>query len=136
MNKVFVRLHGEGVKSTNGSNLKLTAKLFLGKEGDNPYAAPTGFLKFACSLRETEVEQTEQCLQCMKDGLRTIGSIVTRVDKGGRRYTFLNFLKLNATVGFKYILEGGMDQFLKDYMDGKFQVAFTLEELVEEAMNA
>jgi hypothetical protein len=121
MNKVFLRLHGANAKSTKGgSNENLTAKQFLGKEGNRCYSTPDAFVKFAERLREPEVEQLDGAFECMQNGDRTIGAIVTRVDKGGRPYTFVNFLKSNATV---------------DYMDGQFKVGFTLDELVEEAMN-
>lgn len=136
MNNVFKRLHGANAKSTkSGSSTVLTAKQFLGKEGDKSYSNPDAFVKFAENLREPEVEQLDGAFECMQNGDRTIGSIVTRFDKADRPYTFVNFLKSNATIGFKYILDGNMKQFLKDYMDGQFKVGFTLEELVEEAMN-
>ncbi|SFS98538.1 hypothetical protein SAMN04487890_107282 [Mucilaginibacter polytrichastri] len=131
-----MRLHGANAKSTKGgSSIVLTAKQFLGKEGDKPYSNPDEFVKFAERLREPEIEQLDGVFECMQNGDRTIGSIVTRLDKADRPYTFVNFLKSNATVGFKYILEGNMKQFLKDYMDGQFKVGFTLDQLVEEAMN-
>jgi hypothetical protein len=136
MNKIFLKLNGTtSVPKVSGSTRLVTAKGFLGKDGSTGYFKPDELLDYARSLREPEIEQADQTFQCVNAGLRTTGSFVTRVDKGGRQYTYLTFNKINASVGLKVILEGGMKQFINDYQDGKISIDFTLEQLVEEAMN-
>jgi len=137
MNKVFLKLNGSSTAPrSSGSTVVITAKQFLGKEGDKPYCSPEKLVDYAKSLREPEVEQLDQTVVCMNAGLRTIGTVTTRRDKGGRMYSYLNFVKINATVGLKVILEAGMKELIADYQDGKIIIGFTLEELVEEAMNS
>ena len=136
MNKFFKRLHSATATTTASSNIKiLSVKECLGLEGEQSYFEPNDLVTYAQSLREVEIEQLEQGFDCMQKGLRNIGSIVTRTDKGGRSYAYINFVKLNATVGIKFILESGMKKFILDYQDGKFRPGFSLEELVEEAIN-
>lgn len=136
MNKVFLKLNGTSlVPKSAGSTIVITAKQFLGKEGDKQYCNPDKLVDYAKSLREPEVDQLDETIACMQAGLRTIGTTSRRVDKGGRSYAYLNFVKINATVGLKVILEAGMQQLISDYQDGKIAIGFTLEELIEEAMN-
>jgi hypothetical protein len=136
MNKVFLKLNGRVESPRAGGNTAvITAKMFLGKEGNTKYCDSEQLVKYASSLREPEVDQLDQTIDCMKAGIRTIGTTSRRVDKGGRSYAYLNFAKINATVGLKVILEAGMQQLIADYQDGKIVIGFTLEELVEEAMN-
>ena|ERR1700744_5584728 len=136
MNKIFLKLNGTSiVPKASGNTVFITAKHFLGKEGNTSYCSPEKLVEYAKSLREPEIEQLDQAVACMNAGLRTIGTVTTRTDKGGRLYSYLNFVKINATVGLKVILEAGMKQLIADYQDGKIVIGFTLEELVEEAMN-
>jgi hypothetical protein len=136
MNKIFLKLNGTSIVPTgSGSTVVITAKHFLGKEGGKTYCSPAKLVDYAKSLREPEIEQLDQAIVCMNAGLRTIGTVTTRRDKGGRMYSYLNFVKINATVGLKIILEAGMKDLIADYQDGKIVIGFTLEELVEEAMN-
>jgi hypothetical protein len=136
MKHIFNRLHGTTNQTSDGNKPVLSAKQFLGKDEGLNYFKPETFVKYAKSLRPQEIEQLGQVFTGMKDGLRIVGSQLTRTDKGGRPYTYLNANRVNATIGAKFILEDGMGDFLKDYMDGKFIVGFTLEELVEEALNS
>lgn len=137
MIKSYLKLHGSTLEEVlNGNRPTLTAKQFLGKEEGQSYFKQSGeFVTFAKTLRPREVEQLDQLFVSMKEGLQIVGSLETRKDKGGRDYAFVNTRRANATTGSKFILEGGMVPFLKDYMDGKFIIGFTLEELIEEAMN-
>ncbi len=137
MNKVFLKLNGtDEVPRGGGNTIVITAKQFLGIEGNKKYCDPEKLVQYAKSLRESEVDQLDQTIVCMQAGIRTIGTTITRVDKGGRNYAYLNFAKINATVGLKVILEAGMKELIGDYQDGKIAVGFTREELVEEAMNS
>ncbi|RYY49280.1 MAG: hypothetical protein EOO06_07575 [Chitinophagaceae bacterium] len=137
MNNIYQRLQSAKTTSLpNGAKAILTPKQFLGIEGSNSYFSVEEFLIYAQSLREVEVEQLDQCIDCMRSGLRMVGAIITRMDKGNRPYSQVKFIKLNANVELKVILEGGMKQFIIDYQDGKFLPGFSLEELVEEATNA
>jgi hypothetical protein len=136
MNKLFLKLQGASVVTTSsGNKVILTARQFLGLDGGEAYFTPDQLLTYAKSLRDIEVEQGEQVFSCMQAGLRMVGAIITRQDKVGRPYSYLNFIKLNATVGLKLILEHGMKKFILDYQDNKFAVGFSLEELIEEATN-
>jgi len=133
--KIYSMLHEKEIMTAlNGGKPTLTTKQFLGKEEGQSYFKPADFIQFAKSLRPQEVEQLEQILSAMQEGLRIVGSLAKRTDKGGRTYVYLNTNRTNATIGAKLILEEGTNIFLKDYMDGKFVVGFTLEELVEEAL--
>ena len=137
MNKIFLKLNGaQGAPKAAGNTPVISAKQFFGIEGGKQYCQPGMFISYAKSLRENEIEQLEQFIDCMNDGLRTIGTVTTRRDKGGRQYSYLNFVKINATVGIKVILEAGMKQLISDYQDGKIAIDFTLEQLVEEALNS
>ncbi|WP_183578743.1 hypothetical protein HDF18_22640 [Mucilaginibacter sp. X5P1] len=137
MNKLYLRLQSASVVTLpSGNKVILTARKFLGLDGSEGYFSPSQLLTYAQSLREIEVDQIEQVFTCMKNGLRMAGAIVTRPDKAGRPYSYLSFIKLNATVGLKLILEHGMKQFVLDYQDNKFAVGFSFEELIEEALNA
>ena len=137
MKDLFKHLHGSTIdEALNGGRPRLTAKQFLGKEDGTAYFKPEEFILYAKSLRPQEIEQLGQVVDGMKEGLRIVGNVAKRTDKGGRAYTYLNTSRVNATVGAKLILEAGIVNFLKDYMDGKFVAGFTLEELVEEALKA
>jgi hypothetical protein len=132
---IYDKLH-EGSGTGSGSNLKLTAGQFLGKEPNvMGYTTPASFLVYAKSLRPQEVEQLEQAFNHFKDGSRIIGSLVTRTDRSKRVYQHPAFLKGNSQPGCKIILESGMKEFLTDYMAGNVAISFTLEELIEEALN-
>ena len=133
--KIYDKLHEtEILNALNGGKPTLTPKQFLGKEEGTRYFTSEAFIAFAKSLRPQEVDQLDQVFSSMKEGLRVVGSLVKRKDKGGRDYTYLNTNRVNATIGAKFILEQGMTSFLEDYMNGKFIVGFTLEELIDEAM--
>jgi len=123
------------VEALNGGRPTLTAKQFLGKEEGPSYFKPEAFVQFAKSLRPKEISELQEVFTGMAEGLRIGGSIAARTDRGGRKYAFVTVNRTNANTGGKYILEGGTIPFLKDYVDGKFVIDFTLEQLVEEAMN-
>lgn len=113
----------------------LTAKQFLGKEPGTAYFKPQELVTFAKSLRPREIADLQTVLTGFTDGSRVGGTVAARSDKGGRQYAFITINRANANTGGKYILEGGMVPFLNDYMNGKFIINFTLEQLVEEALN-
>ena len=137
MNDSFKRIHSASLEEAlNGNRPKLSAQQFLGKNSGTNYFTTDAFLSYAQSLREQEVEQLERVFEAMQGGLRVVGSIVPRTDKGKRQYIFVTFVRPNAGVGYKFILEGGMSKLLQDYMDGKFVLGFTLSELVDEAMSS
>ncbi|GAB3915368.1 hypothetical protein [Mucilaginibacter boryungensis] len=134
---IYNKLHGETIAALlNDGRPKLTAKQFLGKDGTNAYYNNETLLSFVKTLRPQEISEMQEILKGMSEGLRIVGTIASRTDKGGRRYAYLNLQHVNANTGGKFILEDGTTRFLNDYMNGKFVVGFTLEELVEEAMNA
>lgn len=135
MSRLFSRLH-EGEQPKGPSRI-MTASQFLGKDPNvKGVSTPEAFLAYGRSLREAEIDQLEQFFGFVKDGVRVIGSIVTRRDKGNRSYQHPNFLMGNATIGTKLILECGMREFLLDYIAGNVSISFTLEELIAEAMNS
>ncbi len=131
--KIYNKLHQEtGGKGPQG----LTARQFLNKEPNvKGYSHPTLFLEHLKSLRPPELEQQEQLFDFCKNGVRIIGSAITRLDRSNRSYQHPTFLTGNTQTGCKVILEAGMKEFLLDYRAGKVTINFTLEELVEEAMN-
>ncbi|MGN6177839.1 MAG: hypothetical protein ACTHNW_01585 [Mucilaginibacter sp.] len=122
-------------EALNGGRPTLTARQFLGKEEGISYFKPPELIAFAKTLRPNEISALETIFEGMADGCRVGGTIASKKDKGGRRYAFVTMDRANANSGGKYILEGGMVQLLKDYMNAKFVIGFTLEELVEEALN-
>lgn len=136
MKEIYAKLHAVEIeKVMNGGRPTLTAKQFLGKEGSHVYYDATSFLTYAKSLRPNELTDLSQVMTFMNEGLRFTGSLAPRQDKGGRRYVWCSANRTNSTTGAKLILEKGTTKFLEDYVNGKFVVGFTLEELIEEAMN-
>ena len=134
MNRIFLKLKSVNPKS--GSTLELTVKQWLNRDPEvKGYSTAEAFIPYAESLRESEVEQLDQCFTNFKNGLRIVGNLVTRLDKANRPYQHPGFLQGNATIGCKVILEAGMKEFLQDYIAGKVSIKFTLEELIEEALN-
>jgi hypothetical protein len=130
---IYNKLHQD---SGGKANRGLTAKQFLSKEPNvKGYSNPTLFLEYLKSLRPPELEQTEQFFDFCKRGVRIIGSVVTRTDRSNRSYQHPAFLDGNTQTGCKVILEAGMKEFLQDYRSGKVSINFTLDELVEDAMN-
>lgn len=123
----------EGEDHSGNSN-EVTAKQFLGVDKGKSYTTPTQIISYCRSLREPEVKQLEKCFKCYKDGLRIISSSTPSIDKGGRNYIFVNFLKPKGTIGVKLILEAGMEEMLDDYLEGKVIIKFSLKDLVEEAL--
>lgn len=122
--------------SQGGAQAKLTAKQFLSKDPKvKGYTTPDAFLTYGKSLRPSEVEQLEQGFSFIKDKVKIIGSLTTRPDRSHRSYAHPTFLHGNAQQGCKIILEAGMKEFLQDYIKGNVAIGFTLEELIEEAMN-
>ncbi len=131
---LFNKLHG-GSEGSGRGRTQVTAKSFLGKEEGPNYSTSDNFLKYAKSLREHEVEQLDQFFGFVKDEVQIIGSLITRQDKGNRKYQHPEFNLMNSKQGVKIIMEAGMANFIKDYQKGKIYIDFTLEELVEEALN-
>ena len=109
-------------------------KQFLGLEGEQGYIAPTTLLSYCRSLREGELKQKAIFYQSIKDRLRILDCSIPKEDKGGRLYTFIGFKKPLGNVNVKLILESGMDKVLDDYLNGKLEINFTLEELITEAL--
>ncbi|WP_423149205.1 hypothetical protein [Rubrolithibacter danxiaensis] len=132
--KLFNKLHGGSEGSGHDGSL-ITAKVFLGKEDGTNYFTAKGFVEYAKSLREHEVEQLEQFFEFVKNGHRIVGTLITRKDKAGRPYQHPPFHMAKSSQGVKVITEGGMAVFIKDYQEGRITINFTLEELIEEALN-
>ena len=132
MEDLYEHLHG--ATSKDGRPI-LTARQLLGKEEGIAYFNSANALIYIRSLRPAELSDFGQVLSFMREGLRIVGNLSPRKDRGKRMYIYPNAQSENATVGAKYILEGGSIPFFKDYCDRKFVINFTLEELVEEAMN-
>lgn len=131
--RIFNTLHGG---SQGSGRDPITAKEFLGKEGSRKYPSSIeAFLTYCKSLRELEIEQLEQFFSNVKAGRRYIGTIVTRMDKGNRPYKYITFNNLGGNRGVKVVVNEWMNKFINDYYDHKIQIDFTLEQLVEEAMN-
>ncbi len=116
-------------------NLKLSVRECLGFEGKRQYFAPIELITYLRSLREIEIDQLEEGLKYMNEGIRLTGTISKRKDKGNRYYGYLNFVKAKATVGIKIIMEAGMERFIAEYIAGNFIPDFTLEELADAALN-
>lgn len=131
---IFYKLHGGSKGSGRGRTL-VTVKSFLGKEEGPSYSNSEKFLNYGKSLREHEIEQLEQFFGFVKEEVQIIGSLITRQDKGNRKYQHPEFNLMNSKQGVKIIVEAGMADFIKDYQKGKIYIDFTLEELIEEAMN-
>lgn len=131
---LYSKLHG-GSKVSGRGRTQVTAKSFLGKEEGPNYSNCEKFLTYGKSLREHEVEQLDQFFGFVKEGVQIIGSLITRQDKSNRMYHHPEFNLMNSKQGVKIILEAGMAEFIKDYQKGKIYIDFTLEELIEEAMN-
>lgn len=113
----------------------LTAKEALGKEGHRHYFQANQLLAYLQSLRQNECDFLESLILEMHTNAKLADTGTTRFDKGNRPYKFYEINKNNGRKGFKVILESGMKNFFEDYINGKFSINFTLEELHEEAMN-
>lgn len=134
MNKLFLKLNGEGSKEV--ASHVITVSQWLNKDPKvKGYSDPETVILYAKSLRAQEIEQLEQFFNYVRNGVRIIGSLVTRKDRSNRSYQHPTFLNGRSSTGTKVILEAGMKDFLNDYMEGKVSINFTLEELVEEALN-
>ena len=131
---LYSKLHGGSQGSNLNQNL-VTAKAYLGKETGSNYSTPEKFVSYAKSLREHEVEQLQQFFDFVKNGKRIVGTLIGRKDRAGRPYLHPSFHMANSSQGVKVIIEGGLGAFIKDYQEGKVTIDFTLEELVEEALN-
>jgi hypothetical protein len=132
MRNITERLHGSDRK--DGRPL-LTARQFLGKDEGLSYFKPDRFIAYAKSLKPREINNLRVIFEGMSEGLSIVGDLSSREDKGGRSYKYPEFRSANAQSGAKLIMEDGMIPFLKDYMNAKFIVGFTVDELVEEALN-
>lgn len=131
---LFDILHGDSAPGRENRKT-LTASQFLGKDPKvKGYSTSDEFLSYGRGLRPSELEQLEQAFNFFKSGLRVVGSLVTRYDRSNRAYQHPSFLQGRSNVGTKIILEGGMNEFLQDYMSGEFSINFTLQELIQEAM--
>ncbi|MCS3736938.1 hypothetical protein [Mucilaginibacter dorajii] len=91
------------------------------------------FLVHGKSLRDADVKHLDTGIKCMNAGLRVGRFSNEMLDKGGRRYIFIDFVKARGYVSCKLILEGGMEELFNAYLDGKVTVRFTLSQLIEEA---
>ena len=131
---LFNKLHG-GSQGPSRAGKLVTTKMFLGKEGYNPYMAPEEVVSYAKSLRPHELEQMEEYFHCLKRGLRQTGPVITRIDKGNRPYQHPLFHDTSSTPTMKVIIEGGMKAFVADCRSGAIHINFTFDELIEEALN-
>jgi hypothetical protein len=137
INDAFSRLHGATLEEAlNGGRPVITVKQFLGKEEGTSYFTPQSFVEYAKSLRPSEVADLEQVLIFMQEGLRIGGKLKMQTDRGKRKYVFLEATRANSSTGAKLIIEAETRQLLQDYVNAKFVINFTLDELVEEAMNS
>jgi len=136
LNEAFKRLHGATLEEAlNGGRPVINAKQFLGKEQGTSYFTPERFLEYAKSLRPSEVGDFEQVLLFMQEGLRINGKLTVQTDRGKRKYVYLEAERANSQTGAKLIIEAETGVLLQDYVNAKFVINFTLDELVDEAMN-
>jgi len=130
----YKKLH-PSAKSGNNPGV-LTVKEALGKEGSRHYFQGSQLMVYLQSLRPNECDFLESIVNEMQNNAKLSDTGTTRSDKSNRPYRFYEINKNNGRKGFKVILEAGMKNFIEDYINGKFTINFTLEELHEEALNS
>lgn len=121
--------------TTNETVNEITVTQFLGLEPGTAYCTPEKIIKYGKSLRDEEAQQFDQLFQNFKAGNRMTGALIKRTDRGNRSYVMVNFLQLKGNVGLKVIVEDQILQLITDYREGKIAINFTLEELIEAALN-
>lgn len=121
--------------SSNGK-LVLTAKMFLGKEGDFQFITADELSEFIDNGREDDIQEMSDFFDLVKAGYSIIVRRKKRTDKSGNRYQYPNFNRNGNTDGAKVVGIGKMFDFVQGLYDNKFTINFTFDELIEEAEQA
>jgi hypothetical protein len=118
---------------STSSQTTLTPKMFLGKEGKEPYIDPKTLLTFIDNSRIEDVDEMEAFFMLVKENLKMSVNRKIKTDIKGNRYKFETFFRAKGSEGVKVMLIGDIQRFISDYQAGKFEIDFTLEDLVSEA---
>lgn len=127
-----------GIVSSQNSESKniLTAKMFLGKEGNNAYIDPAALLNFIDNGRIEDIKEMEAFFNLVNEQLKMAINRRVQSDKAGLPYKYENFLRPKGPEGVKVIIIGRIKEFILDYQSGQFAIDFNLEDLVNEAEKA
>jgi hypothetical protein len=120
-------------KSNNSKIADLTASQFFTDTNTNGYVNKEEFLFHLENIQPREAQELEQFFDYLKEGKRLDTLPVPRKDRGDNEYVWCNFPLRKGSPGVKVILFGRILDFIKDYQDGAFNVAFSLVGLYEEA---
>jgi hypothetical protein len=123
---------GRGTASGGRTNV-LTAKMFLGKEGQDPIIAPEPLLDFYDNGCNEDVDEMDGFFDLINQRRKFSLNLRERKDAGGKLYLYVNFLGSMGPEGKKVLLIGKMKQFITNLHRGLVSIDFTFEQLVEEA---
>lgn len=127
----YNKLHGT-VKATG--NVMKAYDAFK-SNNENGVFEKDEFSKFLRGLRKEDYEHTENLFNCLKERLRMTNSLRLRKDRGENLYYWGDFARANGNEGVKIIGHPGILELIKLYRDGKVQIDFTMDELVDEALS-
>lgn len=125
-----------GLDPSAGEPGILTAAMFLGKTGREPYVIPEQLFQFNDHAREDDVDEMAAFFDLIKEGLKMVVRRKAQTDVGGNPYKYPNFIRPKSPEGAKVVLIGNIDQFIKDYQAGKIRTDFTYDDLIAEAEQA
>jgi len=121
--------------SNAGAQSVLTAKQFLGKEGNTPYLTPQQLLTLNDYGRQADIISFVHVLELSKQ-YQMIACSAPKPDRGGNEYVWPTFNRNGNSDGGKVLNIGNLFQFITDLYDRKFTVGFTYDDLIDEAEQA
>lgn len=131
MSNGYNKLHGS-VKATG--NVMEAFDAFKSNSANGVFEKED-FLRFMRGLRTEDYEHTDNLFKCLKERLRMTNSLRLRKDRGDNLYYWGEFARVNGNEGVKIIGHPSILELIKLYRDGKVQIAFTLEDLIDEALS-
>ncbi|MDB5056427.1 MAG: hypothetical protein JWM44_4477 [Bacilli bacterium] len=133
LNKYTMSIINKLNKSAKTKIADLTASQFFTDTNTNGYVSKEDFLFHMDNLQTREALELEQFFTYLQGEKRLDALPVPRKDRAGNEYIWCNFQLRNGSPGVKILLFDRILDFIKDYQDGAFSVAFSLVGLYEEA---
>lgn len=86
-------------------------------------------------MRPNEVQDFKNLFSCVCEGRNLSGNIYAGIDKGNRPYVYPKFNSAKGEIGCKIVPIGKIQLMISDYRDGRVNIAFKAEELIEYLLN-
>lgn len=120
----------------NGRSLKLTTENFFKEDNPNGYLSKEGLMTHVEGFEENEPQQFMDAFEQMRQGKRLkYNPTIQTHQKNGAKYLWLEFQYPRGTRGFKVVINDDLLRLIEDYVMGKVSIHFTIEDLVDVALN-